>query len=117
MNKKTLKALKGSIKKWEMIVRSTKSADRGVENCPLCQLFIQNNCHKCPVGNSCNDTPYEEWIDHHERVVHLTQEFITRTDRMNNFHREPYCKECLRTARAEVEFLKSLLPEGNANKS
>ena len=39
MNRKTLTALKGSIKKWEKIVAGTGS-DNGYQNCPLCALFV-----------------------------------------------------------------------------
>ena len=36
---KTLRALKGSITKWNKIVKSTKAEDKGTANCPLCKLF------------------------------------------------------------------------------
>ena len=38
MDKETLKALKGSIKKWERVVIGT-GTDDGWANCPLCQVF------------------------------------------------------------------------------
>lgn len=39
MNSRTLKALKGSIRKWERICNGT-GEDRGPRNCPLCELFF-----------------------------------------------------------------------------
>lgn len=38
MDKKTVKAIRGSIKKWEDIEKGT-GMDFGVGNCPLCHLF------------------------------------------------------------------------------
>jgi len=37
MDIETLKALKGSIKKWERIVEGT-GVDEGADNCPLCEI-------------------------------------------------------------------------------
>ena len=69
MDKKTLKALKGSIEKWEKIVAGT-GKDEGPNNCPLCKLFnkIEGEekyaCNGCPVKEEtgqkyCWNTPYE----------------------------------------------------------
>ena len=86
MNKKTLKALKGSIEKWEKIVAG-EGIDLGTVNCPLCQIFVvpKDSCEGCPVmektGESdCYGSPY---YDH-------------RPD----------------SAQDELDFLESLLPEG-----
>ena len=89
-NKKTLKALQGSIKKWENIVAGT-GVDRGTENCPLCQLYINNRCEGCPVKKKtqligCLGTPYGAYESSH--------------------------KDHKKLAQAEVYFLKSLLPKG-----
>ena len=68
MNAETLKALKGSIRKWEGIV-SGKIADDGPNNCPLCHLFWDlADCAGCPVSaktgiGDCQETPYEAWGD------------------------------------------------------
>jgi hypothetical protein len=88
MNKLTLKALKGSIAKWEAIVAGT-GKDEGSRNCPLCKRFSDLGCTKrseqCPVkiktgyGN-CLGTPYYDTLD------------IKRDER-------------------ELAFLRSLLPE------
>ncbi len=109
MNAETLKALKGSIKKWERIVRSTRSRDRGDENCPLCQEF-DALCTGCPVATKtgyigCHETPYQEWIGHH-RGDHIEK---------STFSRIPHCKECLRLAKAERDFLISLEPENQSS--
>jgi len=47
MDAKTLKALKGSIKKWEKIIAGT-GVDKGGDNCPLCKACGWN-CRDCPV--------------------------------------------------------------------
>lgn len=87
MNKKTKKALKGSIKKWQKIYNFLKYKRRyterthnkllhlesGINNCPLCELFYKIDdvtdsfgCHLCPVKNRtgynhCKDSPYYEF--------------------------------------------------------
>ncbi len=63
MNKETLKALKGSIKKWDSIA-SGCGLDGGTTDCPLCKLHI-SNCKQCPVGyttyeESCDGSPYQD---------------------------------------------------------
>lgn len=60
-----LKALKGSIRKWQKIVDGT-GEDRGPDNCPLCQQFFEKNCVGCPVRMAtgkprCGSTPYDDW--------------------------------------------------------
>lgn len=67
INIKTMKALDGSIKKWELIVEGT-GVNKGAMDCPLCQLYnkfgMQNQCtQKCPIGidtklGYCENTPY-----------------------------------------------------------
>lgn len=96
MNKKTKQALEESIEKWEKIVKKTGIDERS-DNCPLCQLY--QDCDDCPVVD-CEKTPYLKWALHHERV-HST----TLGDDM-----KIECKICERHAKAELEFLKSLLP-------
>ncbi len=96
MNAKTLKALNGSIKKWEKIVAGT-GMDGGPLNCPLCQLFFWNtDCEGCPVmkrtGNwCCEGTPYDEWLDATTGLA------------------EPPRLKAI--ARKELRFLRSLLPK------
>ena len=100
MNKKTKKALEGSIKKWEKIV-SGKGGDDGTDNCPLCLLFYYDSCVGCPVSKStgirgCIDSPYNKFTAHHQRMHNVFYPY------------EIECKICERHAKAEVEFLKSL---------
>ena len=106
MDKDTLKALKGSIKKWKDIAEG-KGDDQGDINCPLCLLFIGGGCDGCPVTDEnsdfevCSDTPFDEWRDHHS-IVH--------GDRWSDSYRVK-CPECKEIALKEVAFLESLLPE------
>lgn len=61
----TMEALDGSILKWEKIVDGT-GIDDGRDNCPLCQLFWEDDCNGCPVEENtgmtnCIGTPYDNW--------------------------------------------------------
>lgn len=97
MDDRTRTALLGSIAKWEAIVAGT-GIDQGSSNCPLCQLFNENenpdakaDCADCPVAQKvdksfCAGTPYIEYDE-------ATTEEAT-----------------LEAARAELAFLRSLLP-------
>jgi hypothetical protein len=100
MNAKTRAALLGSIKKWRGVADG-KVPDLGMDNCPLCQLFIRNQCRDCPVSEStgvwmCKRTPYGEWSIDGPGQGHYAE---TKRDR--------------KLALAELKFLKSLLPKGN----
>ena len=110
MTAKTLTALRGSIKKWDRIVRSTKAKDRGLLNCPLCKIFVDSDGHTdcigCPVATKtgfveCEGSPYIKFIDHLNSIVDHP-----------GISREPGCKECMYYACAERDFLASLLPKG-----
>src|SRR5690348_14984499 len=105
MNTKTLKALKGSIRKWERIVAG-HGTDEGVDNCPLCKLFYGSDdtdepyCDGCPIrtitGRAfCLGSPYERWAD----MFHF------------GMTRSVVDKDTLVAAQAELDFLKSLLPK------
>ena len=112
MNKETLEALKKSIAKWGKIAKSTKEMDLGRINCALCDLFGDFVCEKCPVYKKtkkkyCRDTPYTEWSDH---VIDDNYSFSYVGA---GLRRKPRCKECLRLAKEELNFLKSLLPKEN----
>lgn len=96
MDKRTLTALQGSIKKWEAIVAGT-GADRGINNCPLCAEFYNDFCEGCPVRKKtkeicCEGSPYVVWSNE------------TNADGLAN---TPLKKKL---AQAELRFLKSLLP-------
>ena len=109
MNDKTLKALKGSIKKW-IDIWYRGGEDRGYDNCPLCKLFnvhdacgITIHCNGCPVQNhthlsGCSGTPYPKWGSHQY------------DDHGNPDHQIVICDECKHLAEDEIKFLKSLLP-------
>ncbi len=98
MNAKTLKALKGSIAKWEAIV-AEETIDEGHRNCPLCEMFFFPGCRDCPVKertgmSSCHGTPYQEkWVPNGGEGYGADT---------------PTRKEA---ALAELAFLRSLLPK------
>ena len=107
MKRRTLQALRGSIEKWEGVVAGD-TTDLGSDNCPLCQMFQNDEedrpessvCKGCPVkektGHSmCGGSPYKDWI----RVEPGFHEKYNHTD------------ASLKAATAELEFLRSLLPE------
>ena len=106
MDKKTLEALKGSIKKWYKIAYED-GEDIGTDNCPLCKLFYTDyGCGNCPVAEKtgewgCRETPYDEWSKHHDDKPHSFA-----------YPLKAECPECKEIAIKEYEFLKSLLPEG-----
>ena len=101
MDKETLKALKGSIRKWEKIVDGV-GVDLGSENCPLCYLYLDSklDCKGCPVGKHCLDTVFGDWVLHHVRKhPNKPLQIIGK------------CRTCKKLARKELEFLQSLLPK------
>ena len=99
MDEKTLTALKGSIAKWERIVKRT-GVDNGSENCPLCHIYLPLKCQGCPVGKHCIDTVWGKWTLHHAVVHHKPRRSIVGK-----------CRTCKKLAREELEFLQSLLPK------
>jgi hypothetical protein len=106
MDAKTLKALKASIAKWERNVAAETPRDAltGSDDCPLCALFFRSNCNGCPVEDRtgkpvCRDTPYE----FADRMLWQWEYFDGSRERWQS------------AAQAEVDFLKSLLPEGSAS--
>ena len=105
MNKKTLTALKGSIRKWKKIVAGT-GRDHGRVNCPLCKIFntMEYLCIGCPVAKkvgrkACLGTPYYDWQLH---ISYCT------------IYKDMYsmCPTCNKLAEKELRFLQSLLPTG-----
>ena len=94
MNNETLKALKGSIAKWQCIVDGV-IVNEGIDNCPLCQLFFDpfiDCCSGCPVFEKtnyfiCLNTPYRFYV----RAVNKSERIIQ--------------------AKSERDFLISLLPK------
>jgi hypothetical protein len=102
--KQIAEALQGSVKKWERIVRSTRAKDKHGDNCPLCVVMeSKETCSLCPVAintgeDQCFGTPYTDWKAH-QRLKH---------DNWSVFSRTPHCPDCLRLAKEELAFLKSL---------
>jgi len=98
-NKTRLQALKGSIRKWKLIVDG-KAAEKGIANCPLCKKYWRSGCYNCPVSKKvddegCKGTPYGNWIMVTSSAsVHKVVNKITRD-----------------AAKDELAFLKSLLPK------
>lgn len=110
MNKKTLKALKQSIAKWEKNTKA-ETPDQyltGYADCPLCNLYWHDVCNGCPISEKtkklcCSSTPYEKCRDHWDDWDYKFA------------RREGYAKSkrlAIAAAKREVKFLKSLLPEG-----
>ncbi len=106
MDKEILTALKGSIKKWEMIVAG-KGIDKSGTNCPLCKLVEKekSDCSHfpCPVYKEtkqleCQGSPYWKWREHHSSNHTEEDEYMV------------FCPTCRKLAQAELDFLKSLLP-------
>ena len=105
MPAETIKALRGSIKKWQAIVDGT-GFDGGYMNCPLCKLFNSlgvgaNRCKGCPVYGKtgmtgCLGTPYIAFEEANQLV---------RYGEKPREYEIPF-------AQAELDFLISLLPEG-----
>lgn len=103
MNKKTLKALKGSIEKWRKIAFEG-GEDWAEGNCELCKKHP--DCIGCPVAahtqkDFCDGSPYEDWSDHQRG--HGTP-----------IPQSVFDDKSKELAKQEYEFLKSLLPEGEA---
>ena len=105
MDEKTLEALKGSVRKWTSIVAG-KGKSLGYENCPLCKIFQANyekkNCNGCPVAERtgkpyCRDTPYDDWADAEDAIGGINNNKATT-------------EELKLAAKAELDFLRSLLP-------
>ena len=104
MDTRTLEALRDSIAKWEKIALGT-GADYRDSNCPLCQLFSSPgslDCGGCPVKlktgyDQCLDSPFIEWATLPSIRLKLCRRAET--------------PEEIAAAQAEVDFLRSLLPE------
>ena len=120
-----LGALKGSIQKWQDILDGT-GFDQGGLNCPLCikaekeeneraasdsDDYDEQICLGCPVlphtkgKGLCARTPYADWLKH-QWTHHPGRGDGVLVKRVYGG-----CAECHRMAKAEVDFLKSLLPK------
>jgi hypothetical protein len=111
MKTETLKALKSSIEKWELIYKEDGS-DYGPGNCGLCMEFRVSiplptpkvKCDGCPVFEKtnkvgCSGTPHAEWNNYLEdNLDEANDEFIVFDEKSKQL------------ALDELNFLKSLLP-------
>lgn len=110
MNAKTLKALRGSIAKWQRIVAGD-GVDEGAENCALCALFIDAECVGCPVSKNtgmdgCIGSPYVEF----ENAWIVEMETLTDKFPLFGEPRRVVGPQTMAAALREVDFLTSLLP-------
>lgn len=109
MKKETLTALKKSIQHWKKLA-SGGAITMGAKHCALCKLFNPNfenqnhnkgACTGCPVqiraGSFCRGTPYDEAL-------------FARDDGFKS-------KRFKIAARAELKFLRSLLPKSKTKPS
>ena len=111
MDKRTLTALQGSIEKWKAIEEG-RGYDGYADNCPLCQEFINEvddndqECEGCPVAaaghRGCEGSPWAAW--------NTAQEDFNRM-RQRKESRIADTPALIALARAEREFLESLLPK------
>jgi len=106
MHKRTLKALKASIKHWEenLATDDPFSARFSSHHCPLCKIFLifttlySAECRGCPIKittgkDLCQETPWD--------------------DAMNGINKwRDGGPKPVAEIQAEIDFLKSLLPEG-----
>ena len=100
--------IKDLIKKWELIAGG-KGSDKGIQNIPLCQIFLRGNCINCPIfqktsREACKNTPYDNWLGHHDEYHHFSSPRRVR------------CEKCHKLAQEELNFLKNLLKEIEAIK-
>lgn len=120
MDKKTLKALKESILKWEQNTKAETPSDvsLGHSNCALCIRHTGINgrveCNECPVMRftrirGCINTPYQNalaaknfWFDMYD-ITDMGLPYEVPSDAKQGWQE---------AAQLEVDFLKSLLPEG-----
>jgi hypothetical protein len=102
--------LRKAVGKWAKISVGL-SMDHGGENCALC-FYYGYGCEKdeirCPVYNetrdiSCDDSPYELWVNHLEREHN---EYWIKYGK-----HEIQCGECRTIANKELMFLQRLLEE------
>lgn len=104
MDAETLAALKASIQHWRENVEAETPKDASVspKKCALCGMFWRANCKGCPVtsktgGDCCEISPYP--------AAHTA--FLLWVGKGQKFH-----DRWRAAAQAELDFLISLLPEG-----
>ena len=98
MSKRAEKALRASIKHWEVDVLGDGTRPT-IHNCPLCimdEKHGEGDCMKCPLGdyemwNCCSETPY------------------TKYDSIYNYNRNTSAMK--KQAKRMINLMKSLLPK------
>jgi hypothetical protein len=98
-----MKALDGSIEKWSKT--GDEFVDRGADNCPLCILYVDNDCRNCPIFkymnmDGCKYTPFVDFRNHYMRN-HLD---IGKVRFAYNLE----CPECDKLRKKEFAFLKKV---------
>ena len=116
MNKKTLKALNGSIQHWEQIIEGSED-ENGIHNCSLCIFFYYRLgnykfCEGCPVEektgkSNCYGSPYWKWF----KIFQSDADFDENLPRKWQNLSKKFQKKAILAAEAELKFLKSLLPK------
>lgn len=96
-----MKAAKDNeLKRLESIASGGKP-DNGVEGCPFCEIFLNDDCSQCPVYlktgyDLCRLSPYADWVRHQSEVHYKLQ--------------PPYtvqCDSCREILQRVFEFVKS----------
>lgn len=117
MDKRTLTALQGSIAKWKAIEEG-RGYDGYADNCPLCHVFLHaddtevdnEECVGCPIRNAgfpgCLGSPWSAW-----------DTLCRDLGRIISTHRTADTPALIAAARAEREFLESLLPKDVAEQT
>lgn len=97
-----LEALRASVEKWRANAQVRHPSDTSISSrsCPLCTLYLDDNCRSCPVFEVaeplCQNTPYVNAAGAHLYWARAPHE-VSRGD---NFRA---------AAQAEAEFLEELL--------
>jgi hypothetical protein len=119
MDRNALRALKASIKAWEGKKRRADpdKVSTGVDACPLCDVFYGpagSRCQGCPIKERtglifCDGSPYEAAHKAYAAWHKAAMEWGLKPPRTQwSKH------EWRKAAQAEIDFLKSLLPEGES---
>ena len=104
---KKLIALNQSIEHWENMIGGKESTVASGASCALCQAFDTSSCSGCPVrdrtkNSDCMGSPWESLFAHCNNVHKV---YMTTV----GFFLD--CPDCVKLAKKELRFLKSLLPK------
>jgi hypothetical protein len=114
MNTATLEALKESIAHWERMQKdpSNPKDTPSSDECPLCRLFLGNDCEGCPVSAAvqkthCHGTPYLR------ALLAWDSAKQEKPPRIRGRNWNSLQGAWPRIAQEEIDFLTSLLPARN----